>query len=292
MQPQQPGHFVAATPVYTAPHYEKVPASNQVKLVTGNDPALEKAFQQYMKTGKAPDILSDGFLTIAYNQSQQPIVKTTPYQLTSISLAPGEKFSNVSCGDPGRWSYSVAQSGQGAFVQQHILVKPSMGHLATNLVITTNERIYNLRLISEKNGALTRDIRFWYPNDLLAEVNDATKNSVDTAQMSTKSEVNVDQMNFNYRVTNQGGGFWSSPPNWSPTQIFDDGKHTFIQFPENVSHADLPALFVLENGEQSLVNYRTKAPYFVVDKIFKEAVLVMGVGSKKEQVLIINQAVR
>ncbi len=291
-QPPSTMNYTAATPVVTYPKYVSVPAADNVKLVSGQDPALEKAFKQYTRTGKAPNIISDGFLTLAYNQSQQPIIQTMPFQETVVSLEPGEKFTNISSGDPGRWSYSVAQSGQGAMLQQHVLIKPSEPNLATNLVVTTDRRIYNLRLISSNKGTPTRDVRFWYPSEMTNTVNALTKSAMNAEPVSTASKVNVEQMNFNYSLSSQGGGFWSAAPSWKPTQVFDDGTHTFIQFPANISSGDLPALFVLDNGEQTLVNYRQKAPYFVVDKVFKQAVLVMGVGSDKRQVTINNLSMR
>ena len=91
-------------------------------LLYGNDPALESAFRQYTKTGKAPNIITDGFVRFAYNPGQMPIVKTVPFQETVISLEPGEKFTNISSGDPSRWSYAMAVSGTGSSQQQNILI--------------------------------------------------------------------------------------------------------------------------------------------------------------------------
>jgi type IV secretion system protein VirB9 len=65
-----------------------------------------------------------------------------------------------------------------------------------------------------------------------------------------------------------------------------------MQFPEGVANRDLPVLFVLENREKELVNFRFKSPYFVVDKLFKKAVLVIGVGSTKKSVTITNNCVK
>ena len=43
-------------------------------------------------------------------------------------------------------------------------------------------------------------------------------------------------------------------------------------------------------GDKELVNYRSKAPYFVVDKLFKQAILELGVGSQQQQVTLTNNA--
>ena len=150
--PLPPVLFKMAEPKSEKPDFIQVPlAKPAYQLMYGNDPALSKAFNQYVATGKAPNIVTDGFIKYAYYASQQPIVKTTPLQETVISLEPGEHFTNISSGDPNRWSYSVAASGSGINIQQNVLVKPSPPdqasmNMATNLVIATTKRIYNIRL--------------------------------------------------------------------------------------------------------------------------------------------------
>jgi type IV secretory pathway VirB9-like protein len=99
-------------------------------------------------------------------------------------------------------------------------------------------------------------------------------------------EVNLNNLNFNYSIASDG--FFRSFPSWKPTRVFDDGSHTYIQFSASMSNKDMPVLFVLNGSNQELVNYRSKAPYFVVDKIFKQAVLVMGVGRSQRKVFITN----
>jgi type IV secretion system protein VirB9 len=100
-------------------------------------------------------------------------------------------------------------------------------------------------------------------------------------------DVSLNHLNFDYCISTDG--FFRSSPSWKPVRVFDDGVHTYIQFPALMTHRDMPVLFISKNNTQQLVNYRSKAPYFVVDKIFKEAVLVMGVGSDQTKVIITNK---
>lgn len=252
-------------------------------LSYGTDPALERAFEHYLKSGKAPNIVRKGFVDFAYNIDQQPIISTIPLQETVVSLESGEKFENISTGDPSRWSYSVATSGEGSFLQQNILIKPSAPGISTNMVITTNKRIYNLRLVSGANpdSSSMRSVRFWYPKELQAQTiisNSSNQNAVNVA---------LNHLNFNYRLRNATG---DSLPRWAPTRIFDDGIHTYIQFPTTIASTDMPVLFVLRNGKTNeLVNYRYQAPYFIVDKLFKQAVLVLGSGSNQTRLVITSQ---
>lgn len=260
--------------------------SKSFNLLYGNDLALESAFKQYTRTGKAPNIITDGFVRFAYNPGQMPIVKTVPFQETVISLEPGERFTNISSGDPARWSYAMAVSGAGSVQQQNILVKPTAPDLSTNMVVTTDRRIYNLRLLSgSENGLPTRAVSFWYPDEMVGALNQHIQND-ESAKEDLVSHVDLSKVNFNYQIKANG---FSGHYAWQPIRVFDDGTHTYIQFPASIQSADMPALFIQSKNGQELVNYRAKAPYFVVDRIFDSAVLVKGVGSKAEAVTLIRR---
>lgn len=279
--------FTPAQRTYTKPSLVTVPKSaTQYQFSYGNDPKLERAFHQYMRSGKAPNIVTDGFVKFAYSTGQQPIVETSPFQETVISLEPGEKFTNVTSGDPSRWSYSAAVSGTGASQQQNILVKPSQPELSTNMVITTDRRIYNIKLVSSMDTKSTKSVSFWYPDEMVQSINNSTLKAENDGTIASVPDVSLNNLNFKYGISSDG--FFKSMPSWKPTRVFDDGTHTYIQFADDISNKDMPALFVQNNGANELVNYRYKAPYFVVDKIFKRAVLVMGVGYSQSKVVINN----
>jgi P-type conjugative transfer protein TrbG len=283
--------YVPARQTTIRPHYLAAPSRSHYQLRVGNDPALNSAFNQYLKTGTAPNIITSGFIKFAYNAGQQPIIQTTPFQETVISLEPGERFTNITSGDPNRWSYAVAVSGQGPTQQQNVLVKPSLPNISTNMVITTDRRLYNLRLVSQLSAAPSRNVSFWYPDELIAAANSATFSQANSGIVDSVPDVNLNQLNFNYSVSN--GGWRASYTSWRPIRVFDDGQHTYIQFPGDLVNRDMPALFISNGfisngGTKELVNYRSKPPYFVVDKIFKQAVLVMGVGSSQSKIIITN----
>ncbi len=247
----------------------------------------KKTIEKPIKTGQSTPLLTDGFAIVQYQLYQQPIIQAAPFQITVIQLEPGEKFTNISSGDPTRWSYAVAVSGKDDAAQQNILVKPSLPDISTNLVISTNQRLYNLRLVSTQTDKLTRNIRFYYPEDRV--------NSKDDKMPSFEEESIEEQPNYiptypivcnHYRITT--GGFFSRPPVWQPLRVLDDGVHTYIQFPDYISQRDLPALFVVNGSQKECVNYRFKAPFMIVDKIFDEATLVTGVGGSQQAVILTN----
>jgi len=263
--------------------YENLPTSlKSIKPVEKScgckHPIRKKSSHRYAKNS-----ITDGFVTFLYDSEKQPIIQTAPFQETVIRLEPGEKFTNISSGDPSRWSYAVAVSGKDENAQQNILVKPSLPNIQTNLVITTDRRLYNVRVVSIQTEQLTRSVSFIYPDASIKEevVHEST-------QIEEKSNPHkITQLNFHYRITT--AGLLGKSPSWQPVRAFDDGAHTYIQFPDTISHRDLPALFVLQNGQKTCVNYRFKSPYMMLDNLFDEATLVSGVGQSQQAVIIAHR---
>lgn len=274
--------FIPAKQIEPQAAMDAVKTKVNYHLNYGSDPALEQAFARYLKSGKAPNIVSKGCVSFAYSADEAPIIDTIPLQETVVSLQPGEKFANISTGDPSRWSYAIATSGQGTLQQQHVLIKPSLPSISTNMVITTNKRIYNLRLLSGSNpdSSNMRTVRFWYPDEMRA----ATESAVDSTSLA--ADVALNHLNFDYQLSSSRG---RALPSWSPTRVFDDGTHTYIQFPATVASTDMPVLFVLRGKDNELVNYRYQSPYFIVDKLFKQAVLILGTGKTQTKLIISNK---
>src|SRR4051812_35592419 len=52
-------------------------SADTYKFVYNNDPAIEKAYQEYLRTGKAPNIITQGFQQFAYGNTQ-PIINASP----------------------------------------------------------------------------------------------------------------------------------------------------------------------------------------------------------------------
>jgi type IV secretion system protein VirB9 len=75
-------------------------------------------------------------------------------------------------------------------------------------------------------------------------------------------------------------------PGWRPTRVYSDGVKTYIQFPRSLSGQDAPVLFVVSGGENRIVNYRIKGNMMVVDYHVDRAVLLSGVGRRKDKITI------
>jgi type IV secretion system protein TrbG len=135
----------------------KVPVpSPQLRAVgAGNESPAEKtgaAAIAAAKAGATTQPTTDGFLNaIQYYDYEPGIVYTaitSPGYVTTIALRPGEKLITAAAGDTVRWILDSVQSGSGETAQTLLLVKPRKAGLQTNLLITTDQRVYTLDLTS------------------------------------------------------------------------------------------------------------------------------------------------
>lgn len=281
MQPLQSANKIIEKPIVIKPPADKL----KVNFMAGNNPELEKAYNRYLKTGRADNIVSQGFVQFAYNSHQQPIVATNPLTKTVISLEPGEKYTNITSSDPAHWTYQVAYSGSNATKQLHIILQPALPNLSANLVIATNKRLYNLKIVSVSDDTFVKDVSFWYPDAMTEAWNQYNEEELKQLNQpnSLASITNLTDLNFDYVISSS----WLAP-RWKPLNVFDNKTHVYIQFPDQMVSDEMPALFVVNGKTQELVNYRVNGHYFIVDKLFQKAVLISGVGAAQKRVVITN----
>lgn len=190
-----------------------------------------------------------------------------PERVSDIALQPGEAITAVAAGDTARWTVGDTTSGSGATRRVHILVKPFSAGLRTNLVITTDRRVYHLQL--ESTGATAMAALSWtYAADEMIALQQSAAAAEAAAPVA--GGLAIENLRFSYTI----GG--DNPP-WRPLRAFDDGHQTFIEFPATIAQGEAPPLFVLgERGEAELVNYRMSGRYYVVDRLFARAELRLG----------------
>jgi type IV secretion system protein VirB9 len=197
-----------------------------------------------------------------------------PGLVSDVALQPGEELISVAAGDTVRWVIGDTASGSGAAKRTHILVKPSSVGLHTNLVITTDRRVYFVQLESS-SGPTMAAISWSYPQDELLAIRRIQTAAVAAAPVA--SGVAVDSLNFNYVIL-------GDQPAWRPVRAFDDGAQVFIEFPPSLVTGEAPPLFVIgSSGRAELVNYRQRGHYYVVDRLFSAAELRLG--QKRQQVV-------
>lgn len=222
---------------------------------------------------------ADGFVNAAqvfsFEQGRVYEVWTAPMRITALTLEPGERIINKAAGDTERWMIGDTTSGEGNAQQSQILIKPFRVGIATNMVIATNRRMYLLSLrAGESTDAFNAVVTWTYANTLPNGSTQAgtTDGTTNLPVLPAAQTVDIANLNQNYRI--RAG--WSRP-DWTPISVSDDGRQTFITFPDSLTSTEAPPLFVMgENGEAQLTNWRKQGSVYVVDRLFDRAELRLG----------------
>jgi P-type conjugative transfer protein TrbG len=106
------------------------------------------------------------------------------------------------------------------------------------------------------------------------------------------AEAGAANLDFGYEIS-------GDHPAWRPVRVYSNGAKTYIEFPRDIAHGELPALTALaEDGglitepSKQLVNYRYVHGRFEVDKVLQRAVLISGVGWDQVSVTITRRGER
>jgi type IV secretion system protein VirB9 len=138
-----------------------------------------------------------------------------PERVTDIALQAGEAISAVAAGDTVRWTVGDTASGSGEGRRVHILVKPFSAGLRTNLIVTTDRRVYHLELESRPAAAMAA-ISWTYPQDDLIALRHSQEAAAAAAPIA--AGLAVESLNFNYAVA-------GDRPAWRPLRAFDDARN-------------------------------------------------------------------
>ena len=209
-----------------------------------------------------------------------PTVIGAPMQISDIELEPGEVVNEILVGDNTRWLVESGVSGNGV---THILVKPLDAGLQTSLVVTTDRRVYHIKLVSQKED-FNPYVGFLYKNQAKILAGQEKKERRWATGEFDGQTVDMSNLDFGYRVTGKAP--------WKPVQVFNNGLQTFIRLPESAAKAEIPALLALKGRREQIVNYRVHHNTFVVDGLFEHLALVSGVGRNQERVEIKREAQR
>lgn len=279
-----------------------LPLPGQMKLVEPDRRVLDPRDPR-LRIGRAnasarvqPDHASwlNAIQQYAYADGALYQVYAAPGQITDIALQPGEELVGdgpVAAGDTVRWiigdtisgsgsgSASAPGSGTGEAKRVHILVKPTRGDIATNLVINTDRRTYHLELRATPATYMAA-VSWTYPADALIALRRARTEQ--SRIMPVAGGIDLAALDFRY-------GIEGDKPAWRPVRAFDDGRQVFIEFPASIATVEMPPLFVTgADGAAELVNYRVQGRYMVIDRLFASAELRLGTMKSMAVVRIIR----
>ena len=198
-------------------------------------------------------------------------VVASPQFLTTIALKPGERITSISAGDTHRWQVSQTSTGSRP-AQTLLLIKPLREWLETNMVITTNSRMYQISLKSVPNGVYNATVAWRYPSEAVLRL--IRPDGTQTPEVDESlGPIHLGRVNFKYRIALNSG---RRKPSWIPEQVFDDHEKTYIKFP--IGNKISPVVFVNDNNghDKVMVNYRVNGNYYIIDKVIDKVVLQHG----------------
>ncbi len=188
---------------------------------------------------------------------------------SSIEFAPDEVIKTIAMGDASSWMMNPSGN--------RLFIKPVDQDATTNMTLFTNKRTY----LFELHARETDDIddpnlvfvtRFTYPDENsgysggLGHGSSGATGYLDAVPDPDVVE-NAGKYNTNYTI--------SGSDEVAPLRIFDDGEFTFFQFADK--NAEVPAFYwVDDNGNESMINYRTRGDYIVVERVSSRFTLRHG----------------
>jgi len=256
------------------------------QLLAQQPEEVQEAVKQHQQDGAWQVFKTPGHELYPYDEGQEPVVDCAPLRTTDLQLDPGETITDVASGDSERWLVTPASSGDPRNPTPHLAIKPTAGGISTNLTIYTTEHIYHLMLRS-RAGHEIQEVAFYYPQELEQAMQEADHAATKAREpqpqtdgaVASLASLDSGNLNFSYAV--------SGPKvPWEPIRAFDDGTHTYIQMPATTNSSEVPALMVAAGDGSEMVNYRVRGDYYIVDKLFDQAVLVSGVGREQDRVSI------
>jgi type IV secretion system protein VirB9 len=179
------------------------------------------------------------FQSVAYAPDQVILLEGAPgYQIT-LELSPDERAETIALGDSTAWQVTANRRGDLLFIK-------ALSGASTNMTVITNVRTYNFDLNAGSPSSMAYTVRFHYPPPAAAEE--------DLADAAAEGR---------YRL----GGDKAL----RPSEISDDGNHTYIRWPRDRA---LPAVYaVTDGGQEMLVNGMMREDdLFVIDSISRKLV--------------------
>ncbi len=247
-------------------------SQTNVPLTAHEQDTLQMA-QTWAKTPHKPIQLPNGKVAFLHGASI-PTIIASPFNLTDLEFEAGENIASVLLGDTARWTIETGAVGN----IPHLFIKPLDTGLETSAVVTSNKRVYHLRLVSQRKGFMPY-VGWLYPEASLAMLQKERAQAEKQKEYSTTvidgQQVALSDLHFGYKINGSAS--------WKPVQVYNDGVKTYIKLPAKVQ--EMPILLARSQGDV-LVNYRIDNNTFVVDGLFDELVLVIGVGGKQERVRI------
>lgn len=179
---------------------------------------------------------------------------------SSIEFGLDEEIRTISMGDSTAWMLNPSRN--------RLFLKPIEQDATTNMTLITDKHTYLFELHAQETDDIndkdmTFILRFIYQDQ--SDMQGVT-GYLDAVPVP---DLKLDAGKYNFRYTISGAD------TIAPVRIFDDGEFTYFQFRDK--NADIPAFFNVDSqGAESLINYRTRGDYIVIERVSKRFTLRHG----------------
>jgi type IV secretion system protein VirB9 len=242
-----------------------IPVDSQTKKPLSREQVVQKSMQEALVT---PQNFIGGTQFYDYNEYKQYPVVCKILSLSVIQLENGEVPIGVPyLSDTLRWEITgdVWRTADGLSVQL-VMIKPLESGLTTNMILVTNQRIYQFVLNSTRDSYMPM-VKFRYPHTQKKFITAETL--LQEAEYQEREE-NGEYLSYNYKIVS-GWAFsgWFKPA-WQPLEAWDDGHKTYLRLPRGVLQNEYPTVF---EKLRYIINYRVNENVMVLDKLITEVTL-------------------
>ena len=206
--------------------------------------------------------------------------------VTDIVLEAGESITDVASGlgsdcakIDASWCVAAQPGGR------HLFVKPkSSANTPNNIAVVTDRRTHSFRFIVLADRDARQPV---YRLSIKPPMAPPAPAPTPTPAAVTLPELNLptpaellserltaapQPVNSNYSIAEGAGS-----DDIVPTLIFDDGRFTYLRFPNN---REVPAVFhVLSDGSETLINARMEDDLLVTDRVSRRLMLRAGTAA-------------
>lgn len=152
-------------------------------------------------------------------------------------------------------------------------------NISDNPTIELNKKISSKKYLKVNN-------EYTLKSKKLNIINTENKNKLENDNFKQKNKIFKEEDNINYEVSCLVG--------WMPTKVYNDNGNTIIQFPEKILDDEKkPVPLVIRKNIDDLSTFNSQKIDFYIDgnlmiinEIIDKVILIVGSGSKKEQVII------
>lgn len=203
-----------------------------------------------------------------------------------VVFAQGEEVLDIASGFGDGWEFKNRRNhlylkprSARATGETQGMIPPQPGQWNTNLLVTTNRRVYTFQLVlvgSSDDRAAYR-VTFRYPDDDAAAK--AAAAEAELARSRLEARAVVRNTSYTMQIGRRSAAI-------APTSAYDDGTFTYLTFPNN---REIPAVFLVADDKdktETLVNTHFNNDVLVIHRVAPQFVLRLG----PQVVSIFNEA--